>query len=215
MKLERDTIVAAAIALLDQVGLDGLSMRRLAKGLGVQAPALYWHFENKQELLDHMLIAMATEDLRVPRPGQHWEDWLVERSHILYDGLIAHRDGARLAAQTRPTADLLPSIESMLTVLRAAGFQAAEALFMIRAISSYVTGCALEEQGSRGRVVEPAEGAVGVDGPGGEDGAVRQMPDLTGLPNIRAALTPDFTPATIFDRGLRALVRGFRTQLEA
>ena len=51
-KLSRETVIRAALDLLNEVGVDGLSTRRLAERLGVQQPALYWHFKNKRELLD-------------------------------------------------------------------------------------------------------------------------------------------------------------------
>ena len=48
-KIERDTVVTTALELLDEVGIDGLTMRRLAQALDVQAPSLYWHFANKAD----------------------------------------------------------------------------------------------------------------------------------------------------------------------
>ena len=45
-------IVQAALDLLDETGMDGLTVRALASRLGVQAPALYWHVPSKQALLD-------------------------------------------------------------------------------------------------------------------------------------------------------------------
>ena len=48
--LTRETIVSTALALLDEVGLDAFSMRRLAANLGVSAQALYWHFDSKEDL---------------------------------------------------------------------------------------------------------------------------------------------------------------------
>ena len=54
MKLDRDVILQAALSLLDEVGMDKLSTRLLAERLGVQQPALYWHFKNKRALLDAM-----------------------------------------------------------------------------------------------------------------------------------------------------------------
>ena len=44
----------AALDLLDEAGMDGLTVRALASRLGVQAPALYWHVPSKQALLDEM-----------------------------------------------------------------------------------------------------------------------------------------------------------------
>ena len=197
MKLERDAIVTAAIALLDEVGLDGLSMRRLAKELDVQAPALYWHFKNKQELLDHMLVAISTEELRVPRPGQAWDDWLVERTRIQYHGLNRHRDGARLAAQTRPTEDLFPKLEAMLEALTSAGFTPEKALRGLLAISNYVTGSALEREGANGRPT---------------DDAAREA--VSQYPNLLAAAGAVSDPDAIFEHGLHAIVAGMRAELE-
>src|SRR6266498_5119399 len=52
--LTRQTMIETALLLLDEVGLDGLTVRRLAAELGVQSPSLYWHIRTKQELLDGM-----------------------------------------------------------------------------------------------------------------------------------------------------------------
>jgi len=60
MKLDREVILETALGLLDEVGMDKLSTRLLAERLGVQQPALYWHFRNKRALLD----AMNSELLR-------------------------------------------------------------------------------------------------------------------------------------------------------
>src|SRR5215510_10070741 len=61
MGLDRETVVREALEQLDEVGLEGLTLRRIAKTLGVQAPALYWHFRNKQELLDEMATVMLRD----------------------------------------------------------------------------------------------------------------------------------------------------------
>lgn len=52
MAIEREKILDVALDLLNEVGLDQFSTRRLAERLGVQQPALYWHFKNKSTLLD-------------------------------------------------------------------------------------------------------------------------------------------------------------------
>lgn len=59
-KLDRAQVADTALRLLNEVGLDGLTLRRIATELDVKAPALYWHFANKQALLDEL----ATEMLR-------------------------------------------------------------------------------------------------------------------------------------------------------
>src|SRR4051795_8991707 len=75
--ITRERIVSTALELLDEEGMDALTVRALAARLDVRAPTLYWHVRNKQELLDEM----ATEVMRrvagafaaVP-PGEGWRD---------------------------------------------------------------------------------------------------------------------------------------------
>jgi TetR/AcrR family transcriptional regulator, tetracycline repressor protein len=60
--LTRDLVVRAALDLLDEVGLDKLSTRRLADRLGVRSPALYWHVKDKPQLLDLMAQELLRPD---------------------------------------------------------------------------------------------------------------------------------------------------------
>lgn len=61
-KLQPNTVIRAALDLLNEVGVDGLTTRKLAERLGVQQPALYWHFRNKRALLDALAEAMLAEN---------------------------------------------------------------------------------------------------------------------------------------------------------
>ena len=59
-RLNRDAVIEAALAMLDTVGVDGLSMRALADRLGVKAASLYWHLRDKDQLLE--LVAESVLD---------------------------------------------------------------------------------------------------------------------------------------------------------
>ena len=101
MPLERETVARAALVVLDEVGLDGLTVRRIADALGVQNPALYWHFKNKQDLLDRMaevMLADAFAELGPPAPDASWSDTLSALAHLFHRALSSHRDGARVIA---------------------------------------------------------------------------------------------------------------------
>jgi len=168
----RDDIVAAGLALLDEGGLEGLTLRRLAERLGIRAPTLYWHVRDKRELLDLMVSAIMDEalaDWREPHPGQPWWDWLAGRARALRAGLLAHRDGALMLAGNRPVQPALPGIERQLAALSEAGFKPPEALLALLALNAYVIGEALDSQGERGRpdpVADEADGAgLGEDFP--------------------------------------------------
>ncbi|MER5388515.1 TetR/AcrR family transcriptional regulator C-terminal domain-containing protein [Saccharopolyspora sp. NPDC002686] len=95
MRYHRNDVVARAIAVLDEYGLESLSMRRLATDLGVQPSALYHHVPNKQTLL----AAVADEILargRRPRRATRWDERVVEVCRELRDAMLAYRDGAEV-----------------------------------------------------------------------------------------------------------------------
>lgn len=97
MGYTKESIVNTAVAILDDQGLPGLTMRRLASTLGVQQSALYWHFESKQMLL----AAMAEEILRRGREPAGDGDWhlvVTARAEALRNALLAYRDGAELVS---------------------------------------------------------------------------------------------------------------------
>lgn len=148
MRLRRDTIIEGALELLDEVGLDDFTTRRLADRLGLQSPTLYWHFKNKRALLDAMAFAMLREhDARpLPEPDVDWRIQLRENARSFRRALLSHRDGARVHAGTLPTADQLPRTEVMMQFLRAAGFAPDEAVSILMALSRFVLGWVLEEQ---------------------------------------------------------------------
>jgi TetR/AcrR family tetracycline transcriptional repressor len=208
--LDREQIAKAALDLMDEVGLDALSLRRLAKELGIQAPALYWHFKNKQELLDEM--AALTRRTGAPgaglRPGEAWEDWLAERARAIHAALLRHRDGAKLSASTRPHGSQWAEIEQQMEVLCGAGFAPGDALRGMLALSNYVNGFSLEEQADRLR-----------DGAGGTSPAAEQvgawLANLARYPllaeGFRQAGDPQNDAA--FEHGLRLLIEGMRSDL--
>lgn len=90
---DRDSVARIALALLDEVGLADLSMRRIAGELDVQPSALYWHFASKQEL-----FAELADRIIAPVSGRN-DDVLVTARRTR-DALLAHRDGAELVLST-------------------------------------------------------------------------------------------------------------------
>ncbi|WP_243409810.1 TetR family transcriptional regulator, partial [Salmonella enterica] len=103
-KLQPNTVIRAALDLLNEVGVDGLTTRKLAERLGVQQPALYWHFRNKRALLDALAEAMLAENHThsVPRADDDWRSFLIGNARSFRQALLAYRDGARIHAGTRP-----------------------------------------------------------------------------------------------------------------
>ena len=149
MPLDRPTMIAAALGLLDEAGLDGLTLRRLASKLNVQAPAIYWHFKNKQELLDEMasaVLRVGIQQLPVAR-GVKWDKWAMAYGKGLRRILLLHRDGAKMVSGTRLTDNsLYAPMELALRTLADAGFSSYLSLLSLSTIYSYVAGFVIEEQ---------------------------------------------------------------------
>ncbi|MEU5975848.1 TetR/AcrR family transcriptional regulator C-terminal domain-containing protein [Streptomyces sp. NPDC047315] len=145
--MNRRTVVAEALDLLDEVGLDTVSTRRLAKRLGVEQPSLYYHFATKRDLLGAMAeAAMAPHaDAPLPSPGDDWREWFLENSRSFRRTLLMRRDGARLHAGSTPTADL-DRIRSKMAFLVASGVPERDAQMAMLAASRFTVGCVLEEQ---------------------------------------------------------------------
>lgn len=118
--LNLDVITAAALALLDEVGLAELSTRRLAAKLGVQSPTLYWHVRNKAELLDLVAEAICAEqvDLDATAP---WRDQVTIGLRQFRGLLRAHRDTAALLREHPPGAHRLALLDATAAVLVGAG----------------------------------------------------------------------------------------------
>ena len=100
MRIQREQVVAAAWTLLDEHGLEGLTMRVLAKALSIQAPSLYWHFPGKQALLDAMADTLVRDVARTLTPESPWERVVRTVAEELRRAFLAHRDGARVYAGT-------------------------------------------------------------------------------------------------------------------
>jgi TetR/AcrR family transcriptional regulator, tetracycline repressor protein len=149
--IDRDLVVRTALRMLDEDGLESLSLRRLATALDVKAPALYWHFENKRALLDHMADAVLTPLLPAldgPEEPAGWPGWLERVAGLLRSQLLAHPDGAQLALGadlTRATA-LRRFVERTIEVLHDAGFDLADASRGAATFVWFVVGRTVEEQ---------------------------------------------------------------------
>jgi TetR/AcrR family tetracycline transcriptional repressor len=204
MALTRDEVVRVAVALLDQVGLEGLTLRRLATELGVSAPTLYWHVRNKRELLDLMAEAIMAEGpapAYSPAPGQPWWDWLAEQARHRWRAMVSHRDAALVVAGNRPTEAAMAGIDQTIGSLVAVGFPAPEALRAVLSLGNYIVGCAVEHQ---------AELARGADM---DDAALARMHRAEEFPHLAAAAGAHAAaePAG-FEHGLALLIRGLRAR---
>jgi AcrR family transcriptional regulator len=142
--LDRDTVVRAAIEILDGQGIDGLSMRKLGDKLGAAPTTLYWHVSSKDELLD-----IAFDEVMRELPDMHncaTGDWRADvRSALdeLHAMMFRHRWYPALFS-TRPSIgpNALRFWGGLLDVLGTAGLANAQLDNAFCMLSDYVIGSA-------------------------------------------------------------------------
>jgi TetR/AcrR family transcriptional regulator, tetracycline repressor protein len=144
--LDQRQIVQAALALLDEAGFDGLTMRSLANKLGIKAASLYWHVRSKQELLG-LLAEEILAPIREPDRTLPWHNQLQGLGDEYRQVLRAHRDAARvLASSGAPSGPKqLRLSEIVLRTLLDAGFTHKDAAYAGLLLNDYVTMFVLEE----------------------------------------------------------------------
>lgn len=112
VQLSRDSIITAALEILDSFGLADMTMRRVASQLGVAPGALYWHVANKQELI----AAIADEIIAPVLTPESGADSPAVLCLRLRGALLARRDGAELvgAALSQPDSRARADVEKQL-----------------------------------------------------------------------------------------------------
>jgi AcrR family transcriptional regulator len=146
---------------LNEVGLEGLTLRAIAKELDVKAPALYWHFKDKQALLDEMATEMYRRLIAgVPIPSDAtWRERLLVANRGLRAALLGYRDGARVFSGSRFTgAEHAVQLEENLRTFVEAGFTLQQAVRATTTAYLYTLGFVTEEQGVRPMPGERREG---------------------------------------------------------
>jgi AcrR family transcriptional regulator len=143
--LTRERVTSAAVALADRSGIQSLTMRKLGEALNVEAMSLYNHVANKNDLLDGMIDVVFGEiDLPVDRTD--WKSAMRRRAVSARTTLARHRWAIGLMeSRTTPGPATLRHHDSVLGILRRAGFPVAMTAHAFSALDSYIYGFALQE----------------------------------------------------------------------
>ena len=146
--LTRERILDAAIALADAEGVGGLTMRRLAGELGVEAMTIYYHVPNKDAILD-ALVERVIAEIQLPERGAEWRSGLRSLAISAYEVLGRHRWAtAMMLGPGRSAGPMrLRYMDTILALLTDAGFEPTIADHAYHAIEGHVMGFTLWEAG--------------------------------------------------------------------
>jgi TetR/AcrR family tetracycline transcriptional repressor len=142
-------VARAALAVVERDGLDSLSMRRLADGLGVQAASLYWHVQSKDHLLDLMAgELLSTLELPAPAASDSWRERLRDLSAAYYRFLLGHRDAGRIVAgRFVLIGHLARHLEAFTSLLRCGGLADTDVAYGLYALVVFIQGFVRQQQG--------------------------------------------------------------------
>jgi AcrR family transcriptional regulator/SAM-dependent methyltransferase len=206
--LNRDRVVDTALAIVDRDGLDGLTMRRLAGELGVEAMSLYHWFPNKAAILDALVEAAIRETAtRVDAtPEAGWRANLRALAMGYRLVLLAHPNTVPcMGGRPGKSVETMRFIERMLEVLRTDGFSPIHAVQAMQSVLAYINGAVSAEIGRAEPDGEP------------EDFHARFPPDE--FPRVHEVAVlfsgPPPTNDALFTFGLDALLDGLGLRLAA
>ena len=211
----RTVVLRAALGIVDADGIDGLSMRRLARALDRDPMTLYRYADGKGALLDG-IAELVTADLVVDPTGEDWRGELRRVAHRFRELALAHPHVVPLLVTRplgtplgrRPLGTVRP-VEALIELLVRGGFDPAQALSAVRLVLGFLYGHVLTELQE-----------LLVDNESETDEVLRlglQHLPLVDFPRLRA-LAPelaDYDGAVELDAGLDILLAGLQERLAA
>ncbi|HEX3706599.1 MAG TPA: TetR/AcrR family transcriptional regulator [Mycobacteriales bacterium] len=143
--LSRDAIVAAALRVIDEEGVDAVTMRRIGQELGTGGASLYAHIDGKDELLELVFDHVAGEIPVITPDPRRWQEQLKDYLRQWHAILRSHRDLAKIGLGRVPIGpNSLVGMECMLAVMRAGKLDDAVIGYGADLLAAYVTGSAYE-----------------------------------------------------------------------
>jgi len=205
-RLTRDRVIEAALQVMDEEGLEAVTMRRIGRELGVEAMSLYNHVDDKEDILGGICEMVMTE-FRFPEPSDDWTETARLGAHEWRRLLKAHPNVIRLFAERRKMAssvDALGPMDFALGIFRRAGLAGEDVVKAFHAFGGYIQGFIMMEIGPMFDVDDDEHSHMH------EEVAAAIPADR--LPNLAAAF-PHFhgcDPEEQFDYGLELLIEGLR-----
>lgn len=202
-------MLAAAVDVADQGGVAAVTMRNVARELGVEAMSLYHHVANKEDILDG-IINLVFGQIEVPQPEVDWRTAMWRRAASARDVLGRHAWALGLMESRRnPGPATLRHHDAVIGSLRAAGLTIAMAAHAYSLLDSYIYGFVLQEQNlpfdTSDELEDVAAGIVDVM-------PADTYPHLTEM-IVDHALQPGYAYADEFAFGLEVILDGLERLL--
>jgi len=148
--LTRERVIDAALRVMDEEGLEAVTMRRVAREVGVEAMSLYHHVEDKEDLLDAVCEHVMAQ-FEYPALTDDWAENCRRGARAWRQILQRHPNVMRLFAERRGpirSADSIRPSEFALSLLRSSGLSDRDTVQAFHAFGGYIQGFVMMELGS-------------------------------------------------------------------
>jgi AcrR family transcriptional regulator len=207
--LSRDRVLRAAMAVADEGGLPGLTIRSLAERLGAKPMSLYHHVANKDEILDG-LVDLVFAEIELPEPTADWRAQMTRRARSAVEVLRRHPWSiGLLESRTSPGPATLRHHDATIAALRAGGFSIVQTAHAYAVLDAYTYGFAVQLSSLP---FEGPDGAAGVAEPF-MAAMAGEYPHLAEFAE-QHALRPGYDFADEFDFGLALVLDGLERMVE-
>ena len=201
--LSREHVLDAAIKLADAGGLGSLSMRKLGHELGVEAMAIYYHFANKERILDG-IVDLVFGEIELPVANADWKTAMRRRAISVRDAMARHRWAiGMMESRVNPGPANLRHHEAVIGSLLAGGFDMTMAAHAYALLDGFIYGFALTHMnlpfGTADEAAAVAESMVQPFEPGA-------YPNLVAM--IEHAMQPSYDYGSEFGYGLDLILDG-------
>jgi len=206
--LSRERVLATAMELADEHGVEHLTMRRLGAALGVEAMSLYNHVANKDDLIAAMLDAVVSE-YQLPSPKAAWKPTLRAAAVSANKVLVRHpwAPALLLTFGAMPGTGWMQWSEAVLATLRNAGFSPEMTHHAFHALEGHIDGYSLRQVNFT-PTPDELEG-LAADFMSGFD--VEQYPFM--VEHIRGHVRNEFKTKSGFEFGLDLILDGMERVL--
>ena len=140
--ISRRKTLEVALRIIDEEGLEALSIRRLGDELNVRGISLYYHFPSKE----HILVGaceLALSEVRTPHSSNiDWHEWLIENARRYYQALLAHPNLIPILMRRHPLRIGLKEHNSTAGLLAVQGVPVGVIMPLMDSLESIALGCA-------------------------------------------------------------------------
>jgi AcrR family transcriptional regulator len=207
--MSRERVLRAALAFADANGIESLSMRKLARELGVEAMTLYYYVASKNDLLEGLTDLVAAE-IELPSDDVEWREATRRRATSAHEVLSRHHWASPLWMRVMIGPARMRYMDSALGVYRRAGLSPASTELAFHAVENHVVGYAIQEVNFPLEAKDLADAARGFL----EKLPAHDYPHLA--EHIRQHLTHEEIESGSFEFGLEQLLDGIeRLRLES